>query len=127
MTESKLAKIAIFPSADSELNKALELVNQNFMGGRITKADLASFLIEEGAKHLDDNTTKAIQKLYFKQVAYLDSLVKKLKSEGQDSVRPEELSELQSLFSCVLERKRRPVAAKEANTKDNQAPVDPKK
>jgi hypothetical protein len=106
MTDERLAKIAITPTADSELNKALDLVNKNFLGGRITKADLASYLIAENAKTLDDQTVKAIQKLYFKQVTYLDSLVKKLKSEGQDSLTPAEYMELRSMFAGVLEKKR---------------------
>ena len=106
MNDERLAKIAITPAADTELNKALERVNQNFMGGRITKADLASYLILESSKSLDDQTVKAIQKLYFKQVTYLDSLVKKLKSEGQDSLTPEEFVELRSMFAGVLEKKR---------------------
>ena len=106
MNDERLAKIAITPAADSELNKALERVNQNFMGGRITKADLASYLILESAKTLDDQTVKAIQKLYFKQVTYLDSLVKKLKSEGQESLTPDEFVELRSMFAGVLEKKR---------------------
>jgi hypothetical protein len=106
MNDERLAKIAITPVADTELNKALELVNQNFMGGRITKADLASYLILESSKTLNDQTVKAIQKLYFKQVTYLESLVKKLKSEGQDSLTPEEFVELRSMFAGVLEKKR---------------------
>lgn len=106
MTETNLSKIAITASSDETLVSALDRVNQNFEGGRVTKSDLASWFIQKGAAALDDSVLEEIQRAHFNQVVYLETLVKKLKSAGRDNLGPEELAALQSMLGQQTTKKR---------------------
>ena len=112
MSEVQLAKITVTSSADTQLNQIIELVNRNFTAGRITKPDVASWLINRGAQGFDEAAVKSIQRAHFSQVTYLDSLVKKLKSTGQESLSPDELVEMQAMFNDLAAKKRSTVSEK---------------
>ena len=86
MSENNLAKIAISSSADEALVKSLERVNQNFEGGRVTKTDLASWLIQRASDSLTDAVIEEIHQAHFNQVVYLEALVKKLKASGGENL-----------------------------------------
>lgn len=92
---SNLSKINISSSADEALTQSVERVNQGFEGGRVTKGDMASWLIVHGAGELSEDTLEEIRKAHFNQVTYLEGLLKKLKSTGRGNLGPEELSTLQ--------------------------------
>ena len=111
MSENNLAKIAISSSADEALVKSLERVNQNFEGGRVTKTDLASWLIQRASDSLTDAVIEEIHQAHFNQVVYLEALVKKLKASGRENLGVEELSALQAILG-QQSTKRRSRAAK---------------
>jgi hypothetical protein len=98
MSETNLAKIAITASSDNDLSGALDRVNRDFEGGRVTKTDMASWLILRAISTLDEAAIEEIRKAHFNQVVYLESLVRKLKSAGRDNLGPEELATLQSML-----------------------------
>lgn len=106
MSEKTLAKIAISSSADAALSKILEQVNANFEGGRVTKVDLASWLITRSTESLDDSTIDEIQKAHFNQVAYLDALVKKMRASGRDSLGADDIVTLQAMLGHPSSKKR---------------------
>jgi hypothetical protein len=110
MSENNLAKIAITSSADSALSQALNRINLNFEGGRITKAGLASWLIQRAGADLDEHTIEEIRRAHFNQVAYLENLVKKLKSSDRDSLSTEEADTLQDMLGQGS--KKRPKSAR---------------
>jgi hypothetical protein len=106
MSESQLAKIAVSTQADEALSKSLERVNTDFLGGRISKTDLASWFFIQGANQLNEEKIEEVRKAHFNQVVYLDGLVKKLKSEGKENLGPDEIAALQSMLSQQTAKKR---------------------
>lgn len=120
MSENSLAKIAISSSADEALSKSLEKVNLNFDGGRVTKVDLASWLIHYFTESLSDGLIQEIRRAHFNQVAYLEALVRKLKSAGRDSLNADEQSTLQELLGQQSTKRRvRAKSSEEAQDKLN--------
>jgi hypothetical protein len=115
MSENPLAKIAITSTADSTLGNALNQINQNFEGGRVTKADLASWLIQRASSTLSENTIEEIQRTHFNQVTYLENLLKKMKSSDRDSLSPAEMDTVQQMLG-MPHVKRRPKTGKPAET-----------
>jgi hypothetical protein len=96
--ENTLAKIAITTDSDAALVQALEKVNKNNSGGRVTKTDLASWFILKFATDLTDQSIDQIRTAHFNQVAYLDSLVRGLKQSGRDSLSMDEIVNLQAMM-----------------------------
>ena len=118
MSENTLAKIAISTSADDALSNALERVNQNFEGGRVTKTDLASWCVLHISESLTDSIIEEIHQAHFNQVVYLETLVRKMKAAGRESFGPEELSALQVILGqqTTKKRSRAPKAQGEADS-----------
>jgi hypothetical protein len=108
MSETPLAKIAITQAADSALSQALEEVNEGFEGGRITKTELASWLISRAAGAIDHGAREEIRHAHFNQVAYLESLVRKLKSTGRGSLDPSEVATLQAVLEPSEKKRVKP-------------------
>lgn len=112
MSETALAKIAITTASDEALVAAINRVNQDFEGGRVTKTDLASWLIAKGAVALTDAEVEEIHRAHFNQVVYLEALVKKLKSSGRENLGADELSALQGMLGQQTTKRRVKSAAK---------------
>jgi hypothetical protein len=104
--EKQLAKIAISTLADEALSKAVVKSNEGFDGGHINKTDMASWLILEGARKLDSSAVEEVRQAHFNQVTYLETLVKKLKTTGRDSLAAEEVAVLQAMLSQQSTKKR---------------------
>jgi hypothetical protein len=109
--ENTLAKIAITTDSDAALVQALEKVNKNNPGGRVTKTDLASWFILKSATDLTDQSIDQIRTAHFNQVAYLDALVRGLKQSGRESLSMDEIVNLQAMMK-QQNTKRRTRAAK---------------
>lgn len=101
MEKKPLAKIAITPEADSVLSQALEKVNQNNPGGRVTKTELASWFIQRLATQLSDPVIEEIRMEHFNQVHYLEELVKAAKRSGRETLNADEMER----FQAVMRRK----------------------
>jgi len=119
--ETVLAKIAITESADKSLAEALKIVNQDFSGGRITKTDLASWFMSQGLASLNAERIEEVRQAHFNQVIYLDAIVKKLKSSGQDCLGPDEIAALSTLLRNQDTSKRRGRKASTDDTQNEQA------
>lgn len=104
--ENQLAKIAVTPEADRGLGEALKRINENFMGGRVTKTELGSWLINEAVANLDEETINKIHQTHFSQVIYLEAMVKKLKAAGKETLGTEEVSAIQSMLQVQIGKKR---------------------
>jgi hypothetical protein len=114
MSENNLAKIAITTSADNQLSQALDRVNQGFEGGRVTKTDFASWLIQKTIGTLDDSGIDEVRRAHFNQVIYLEGLIRKLKAAGRDNLGVEEMAMLQAMVGQQTTKKRSR-SAKEPN------------
>ncbi len=77
---TKLAKIAITTEADQALEAMLSKVNDGFRGGKVGKQELASWAIMQLAGPGIDGCMEAIRAAHFDDVAYLDAVVKELRS-----------------------------------------------
>jgi hypothetical protein len=94
MKKAQLAKIAVSTEADKFLDQTLEKVNHENSGGRVTKADLASWLVLAMQAEMNTQTIEKIRKAYFNQAVYLENLLRTLKKNGRDSLNAEELARL---------------------------------
>ncbi len=106
MSEQNLSKIAVTTLADQALTSAQERVNTGFEGGRVTKTDLASWLIIQATSSLDETTVEEIRRTHFNQLAYLETLVKKLKVAGRDNLETIELATLQAMMGQQTAKRR---------------------
>ena len=94
------AKISVTKKSDEALDRMLSKVNDGFMGGRITKQQLASWLIERFEAKSFEKSIEVIRRENFDELAYLEGVLKTAKmkqrsGEGQD-IRSEILSMLAS-------------------------------
>ena len=117
MEKQDLAKIAITTDADTALVQALEKVNKDHTGGRVTKTELSSWFILQSANNLTDNSVEEIRMAHFSQVAYLEALVKTIKRSGRDMLNKEEFSKLQAI---AKQQSTKPKNRAEQQTKENQ-------
>ena len=118
---ASLSKIAITSSAEEALSTALDRTNKDFEGGRVTKTDLASWLITRSAAALDAPSIDEIQRAHFNQVMYLEALIKKLKSSGRENLGADEMATLQAMLGQQTTKKRtRPVNAQK-NTDETKS------
>jgi hypothetical protein len=107
MEKKELAKIAITPTADTGLVRALERINKDSTGGRVTKIELASWFILNGVNTLNDSAIEEIRLAHFSQVAYLESLIKSVKKTGREDLSPEELEKFQGMMKKISTQKKR--------------------
>ena len=78
--ETKFAKIATSQPADLSLERMLEKVNDGFRGGRVSKLELASWIVTHFETHLFEATIPDIRQAHFEEIAYLESLLKEVKA-----------------------------------------------
>ncbi len=117
MEKQELAKIAISTEADAAMVQALDRVNRNNPGGRVTKAEIASWFILKASNALSEEIIEEVQLAHFDQVSYLVGLVRGLKQSGRDSLTPEEVSRFQSVIKQKNGKSQR--AKKTATTEEN--------
>src|ERR1017187_6771766 len=104
--ENKSAKISITFNADEALGRMLQLVNDGFEGGKVSKQDLTSWLVLYCERNSFESCIADIRKDHFDQLAYLESLVNKIKEARKTG---EEVADIQPLLA--------PLTAKRKNTK----------
>src|ERR1035437_1257216 len=98
MEKTQVAKIAITSDADVALVQALDAVNQGNAGGRVTKVELASWLMLKSAVAMNTQAIDEIRKAHFNQAIYLENLLRTLKQSGRNSLSIDEIESLQSLL-----------------------------
>jgi len=118
MKKQELAKIAISAEADTALVQALEKINQGNAGGRVTKAELASWFILQSVNNLTDNAVEEVRMAHFSQVAYLEGLLKSVKRLGRDDLS-QELVKFQAMVKRTTHQKKR---ASETPVPDKKTP-----
>jgi chromosome partitioning protein len=95
--EMKTAKIATSVDADQALDRILSKVNDGFNGGRVTKNDLASWIIKDFEGRTDKFLEK-IRKDHFDVVAYAESVVQEMKKARKAGASRDEIA---SMFSPI--------------------------
>ena len=102
MEKNQVAKIAITSDADVALVQALDSVNQGNSGGRVTKVELASWLILKAAVAMNTQNIDEIRKAHFNQSIYLENLLRTLKQSGRNALSFDEIENLQSILKQKL-------------------------
>lgn len=75
----KIAKVGILKKSDEAIDRMLFKINDGFTGGRITKVDLTSWIIQHFETQALENNLDKIRKDHFDQVTYLESVIKEMK------------------------------------------------
>lgn len=84
MNKPLIAKVTLSSEADSVLNKMLDTANQDFLGGRITKHDLLSWIVLRYEQSWFSRSLEQLRSQHFDEFAYLENLVKKAKKARRD-------------------------------------------
>lgn len=116
MEKNQVAKIAITSDADVALVQALDTVNQGHAGGRVSKVELASWLIIKSAVTLNSKAIDEIRQAHFNQSVYLESLLRTLKQSGRNALSFDEIESLQSILkqkSSLHKKSPKPIPEKE--------------
>lgn len=90
--EKKISKIGISQSSDQALDRILAKINEGFTGGRVSKSDLATWIIEYFETNALENNLERIRKDHFEQVAYLESVVREMKLARKNGANEPDLS-----------------------------------
>jgi len=99
-------KVAISEAADAALSTILDRVNTGFLGGKVAKMDLASWMIQDFLIKLDDAKLEAVRKSFFNELYYLESVVKLNRRNGQSNLLPEQLATLKGLLAQRSEKQK---------------------
>lgn len=87
-TGEKTAKITVTIEAETMLDRMLQQVNDRFSGGRVTRQDLATWIIRYFNQNAVTQCLEEIRADHFDQVAHLEALLKQAKQarrSGADS------------------------------------------
>ena len=98
----KTAKIAVSPEADSALDRMVKLVNSDFLGGKISKHKLASWIICQFDKEGFESSISAIHRDNFDKIAYLEAVTKRIKEERRSG---NSTIDLEQLLSPIVPRR----------------------
>lgn len=77
--KTQSAKIAISAEADQGLDRMVKIANEGFSGGRVTKNDLTSWAVLYFEAHSFKRCIESIRRHHFDEVAYLDSIVHRMR------------------------------------------------
>jgi hypothetical protein len=97
-------KLSVTSEADALLSAALEKVNEGFLGGKVSKLDLASWAIIQALEELSEAKIEKIRKPFFNELAFLESMVKLSRQNKQEKLTPDQLAMLQGVLSHKSEK-----------------------
>ena len=75
----KISKIGVLKDSDQAIDRMLLKINEGYHGGRVTKVDLASWIILHFETHVLENSIEKIRRDHFDQVTYLESVIREMK------------------------------------------------
>ena len=94
MSETITAKISIMPEAEKLLEEMLNKTNNGFSGGRLTRQDLVTWIIQYFEKNCFTDCIEKLRQDHFDQVAYLEAALRKVKEERKAGAEATDLSGL---------------------------------
>ena len=99
ITTPQPPKLSVTPEAENLLSGVLEKINRGFLGGKVSKLDLASWSILTVLEDMTEAKIERVRKAFFNELTYLESVVKLTRQTGQDQLPAEHLATLQQLFN----------------------------
>lgn len=118
MSSVKMDKVLVSMAADEDLEQMVREINAGFTGGRVTKTQLLSWLVQNFKSSYFQDRIEDIRKDHFDHLAHLKSVVKELeqaKKSGQTDV------DLRDLLAPVLVRSGGHIRRKKPSTKESDA------
>ncbi len=99
--ERKSVIVAISKQANEVLDRIQLKVNKDFLGGRITKRDLASCLLANGETLLSEKSIADIHKAYRNDLALAQNIHRRIKEAEKGGMGKQELNRLlHNLFAA---------------------------
>jgi hypothetical protein len=99
-------KVAVTKKSEEVLTSAFEKVNAGFLGGKVSKLDLAAWALMDSLENLTEAKIERIRKPFFNEICYLESVVKMTKQNGLDKLTAEQVATIQGLFGGKPEKAR---------------------
>lgn len=93
-TEETTYRLTVSKSAEQALMGVMERVNDGFEGGRVSRTDLASWVLVKFAERVSENDVREIRAEHFNELALLESIYRRSRESGR--VPPELRALLQS-------------------------------
>jgi hypothetical protein len=97
-------KLSVTQEADSLLSATLEKVNEGFLGGKVSKLDLASWAITYALEDLSEAKIEKIRKQFFNELTFLESVVKLSRKNRQEKLTQDQFTLLQGILGQRSER-----------------------
>ena len=79
----KIQRIVVSKEAQSSLKAITDRVNDGFIGGKVTLAQMANWILLRFQNELDELLIKEIRAEHFDEVAMLESVLKQAKESGK--------------------------------------------
>lgn len=114
----QLPKVAISTDAEKYLEEMRKTVNEGFSSGRVTKGQLASWIIANTWSSLTTKTVEKIRADHFDEIAHLESVVKQLREARESNASVA----VQELLTPILQRQRANPSGPLARKKPKEEP-----
>lgn len=79
----EILKITVTKEAGEKLNAVLAKVNEGFEAGKVTRQDVASWIVLRFEKSFGENDIQQIRKEFFSEKVLLETILKRVKSSGE--------------------------------------------
>ena len=81
--KEEILRITVSRQGERALQEIIEKTNDGFTGGKVSKTQMANWILKRFKDDLDDSIIKDIRADHFDEVAVLESLLRKAKETGK--------------------------------------------
>ncbi|HLD99207.1 MAG TPA: hypothetical protein VJB59_03045 [Bdellovibrionota bacterium] len=92
--ESGGVKIGISEEAEKGLEAMVAKTNEGFSGGRVSKQDMASWIIRYFEREAFSRCMEMVREDHFDQVAHLEAVLRRAKEARRSGVQKDELAKI---------------------------------
>ena len=79
----EILRIGISRASERALMEIMDQVNHGFIGGKVSKSQMANWILKRFKEELDDSLIKDIRADHFDEVAVLESILRKARESGK--------------------------------------------
>lgn len=94
MEKTKIAKTTMSLESEAHLNQMVTKANENFIGGKVTKHNLLSWIVSCFAENYFDRNVERIQQDHFDRLTHIDNIVKRIKKARHKGIEDQEAEQL---------------------------------
>ena len=111
--KEEILRITVSRIGERSLSEITEKVNDGFLGGKVSKVQMANWILKRFRDDLDDSMIKDIRADHYDELMLLESILKKARETGQVPMEFKHL--LQKQIGLDVSAKKKP---KQALTED---------